>query len=292
MKKRNTKIISVILTLTILGLLLISAPAQAFLLGLSISDKDVNKGDIIDLKLTAQAIPEDSEIVSLSLNLSRTEILAGIPEEICNFKADGTIISGCNGIIIDKKDNIGYGYAYIHGYGYGYGYGENVLEYDIHLNTSEYYVGTYKTTLVVKTTDNVYNQNGEEITIKLPNPTILKACSIRAKQGAAIVQNQDFGTNNKINFYISNMRARNGQGYIMGQKGRTTYSYKFVVDKIIENDKTHAIIEVSGKYKVGIGKQMTEKSIVIFDKKNNQLDVIGKNLNIEYMDVSFKDSCI
>ena len=88
------------------------------------------------------------------------------------------------------------------------------------------------------------------------------------------------------------MRARNGQGYIMGQKGRTTYSYKFVVDKIIENDKTHAVIAVSGKYKVGIGKQIIEKSIVIFDKKNNQLNVIGKNLNIEYMDVSFKDSCI
>jgi hypothetical protein len=289
MKKRNTKIISVILTLTILAGLLISAPAQAFILGLSISDKNVEKGKIIDLSLSAQAVPEDSEIVSLSLNLSGTQSLLGLVEEFCNFKADGTIISGCKGIIIDKKDNIGYGYGYIHGYGYGYG--ENVLEYNIHLNTTEYYAGTYKTVLVVKTTNNnMYNKTGEDITI-IGNVTAMKACSIRAKQGEAIVQKEEFGTNNKINFYIPNIRARSGQGYILGQKDRTTYSYKFIVAKVLENDKTHAVIAVSGKYKIGIGKQITEKSIVVFDKKNNQLDIMGKNLNVEYMDVSFKDSC-
>ncbi len=291
MKKRNTKIISVILTLTILAGLLISAPAQAFILGLDISNKNVDKGKIIDLKLTAQAVPEDSEIVSLSLNLSGTSNLLGLVEEFCNFKSDGTIISGCKGIIIDKKDNVGYGYGYIHGYGYGYGYGENVLEYNIHLNTTEYYAGTYKTTLVVKTTNNnMYNKTGEDITI-IGTVDPMKACSIRAKQGEAIVQTQDFGTNNKINFYIPNIRARSGQGYILGQKDRTTYSYKFIVDKVLENDKTHAVIAVSGKYKIGIGKQIIEKSIVVFDKKNNQLDINGKNLNVEYMDVSFKDSC-
>ncbi len=168
------------------------------------------------------------------------------------------------------------------------------MNYKITYNTSVYFAGKYKTSLVVFSGNNPINSmDGDEINVlfNCTNGTCKpdKYCSIRAKNGDASVDETEFGEKNKINFYLPQKGARPGEGYITGQKGRTTFSYKFVVGNILEKDANHTAISVFGKYKVGIGPEKEEKSVLVLDKLNGRLDVLGEEVQIAYMDVNFKN---
>ncbi|MBS3079127.1 hypothetical protein J4218_03325 [Candidatus Pacearchaeota archaeon] len=285
-QKRNvTKIFALIITLGVLIALLISAPAQAYILSFNISDENVNKGEIVNFTASIQIEPQDrANITSIQLKLM------GPLDIICKFKPNGEIIEGCNGIIIQKISNCllysGYENDCLSGY-----YGNNSdLKYNITYNTSVNFAGLYKTSLVVMSGNSALNSiAGKTLNVLFPgydNQT--KYCSIRAKNGDAEVGGTNFGEINKINFYIPQKGARPGTGYITGQKGRTTFSYKFtVIDRPIERDVNHTAVSVSGKYKIGLGSEIEEKSVLLLDKRTGSLDVIGKNVQIEYMDVNF-----
>jgi len=312
-KRKVTKIFALTITLGILVTLIISAPAHAYILRLDVNQKTVNKGDIVSFDASIQVEPLDrANITSIQLKLM------GPLDIICSFKPNGEIIEGCNGITIERVSNCsvyggysgydgygkvyvdsGYGYSGYGSYGYGncgYGYEEDNSEmnYKITYNTSVYFAGKYKTSLVVFSGNNPINSmNGDEINVLFdcgPKGCIPdKYCSIRAKNGDASVDETEFGEKNKINFYLPQKGARPGEGYITGQKGRTTFSYKFIVGNILEKDVNHTAISVFGKYKVGIGPEKEEKSVLVLDKVNGRLDVLGEEIQVEYMDVNFKN---
>jgi hypothetical protein len=132
--------------------------------------------------------------------------------------------------------------------------------------------------------------SGKTLNVLFPGYQIqTKSCSIRAKNGEASADKAEFGQANKLNFYIPQKGARSGTGYITGQKGRITFSYKFKVVDSIERDVNHTAVSVSGKYRVGLGKETVEKSVILLDKVNGRLDVLGDNIEIKYMDVNFNE---
>jgi hypothetical protein len=302
LQKRNvTKIFALTITLGILVTLIISAPAHAYILRLDISNKTVNKGEIVSFDASIQIEPQDrANVTSIQLKLN------GPLDIICNFKPSGEIIEGCNGIKIEKITRCS-SYGKVHvtsGYGYGYGYDDcgygyeddSEMNYKITYDSGAYFAGKYKTSLVVYSGNNPINSVlGEEINVLFkcngPNGACItdKYCSIRAKNGDASVDETEFGDKNKINFYIPQKGARPGEGYITGQKGRITFSYKFVVGDILEKDANHTAVSVIGKYRVGIGSEKEEKSVLLLDKVNGRLDVLGEEVNVEYMDVNFKN---
>lgn len=270
-------------------MLLVSAPAQAFVLGLDLEDIIVNKGDIVDFEASIKVEPDDT------VNISSIVLKLDGPLDInCKFKTDGDIISECKGIQIKKISSSDDCYGY-DGYCYGYdgGYApedEKNFMYKISINTSLYFAGKYKTSLAIYSGNKLIGQK-KQGSIQINAKVSLKDCSIRAKKGDSIIEGESFGDNNKINFYISRRGSKTGQGYITGQYGRTTFSYKFSVKNILEDDANHTDIEVSGKYRVDLKGDKTEKSVIVLDKKNHKLTVVGENVNIEYMDVNFKEGC-
>ena len=121
-KKHSSKLLAGLVSLFVIGLLILSGPANAFDLGLSIDDSTIDKGDnavfsaSIDIK-SGENLPIDE--VSL--------IISGAGNRVCIFNVDGSKISGCDGIninLISETTSYGYGYGYgYYGYGYNFGYG-------------------------------------------------------------------------------------------------------------------------------------------------------------------------
>lgn len=299
-EKKVGKILIFIMTLGILVTLLISAPALAYVLRLDVSSTKVSKGDVVSFTASVQIEPEDrASITSLQLRL------IGPLDIICKFRPDGTIIDGCNGINITKiskcsnyvsyegyngYDSPGYGNTCLYGY---YGEDETLLTYNITYDTGSNFAGTYKTSLVVLAGNNPLNtMAGSDIIVNATiNPG--KYCSIRAKKGSATLEGSSFGTNNKINFYVpaknpTGSGARPGKGYIMGQKDRTTFSFDFTINDVLERNENQTVVSVTGKYKIGLNKQSDEKAVLVLNKKSNTLNVLGSDLKIAYMNVNFQ----
>ena len=290
-KRGLAKSFILIITLGVLITLILSAPAQAYILKLDSSNTSVQKGEKVNFVGSVQKEMNDrANITSLEF------ILEGPLKIICKFKLDGEIISGCNGITIQVTSTCtdpGYGYTNCNnesGYGYG-GYGNsNELLYNITYDTGKYFAGKYTPSFVVKSGNSVLNSKlGEELVVSPGSiPGAQKSCSIRAKDGTAIINGESFGNKNKINFYIPLKGARKGTGYINGQKGRTTFSYNFKVVDIIEQDVNHTAISVVGDYTIGVGKKTQESAVIVLDKVSNMINVTGADINIKYMNINFK----
>jgi hypothetical protein len=121
-QKKVTKIFALTITMGVLITLIISAPAQAYILRLDVSDKTVNKGDKVSFTAAIQIQPKDKANITL-IQLK----LVGPLDRVCSFKQNGEIIEGCDGITIKKisscsqydgHSNGGYGYDNNIGYGY------------------------------------------------------------------------------------------------------------------------------------------------------------------------------
>jgi hypothetical protein len=289
MKKEIVKkVLAGIITFSVLIILIVSAPASAYILNLQFPSKELTKGEQIKFHASIDIEPEDNPTIDY-VQLK----LAGPIVVNCKFYVNGSIISGCRGITIEKikVDTCDEGYDY----GYCYGYeSKKKLKYEIMLDSSTYIVGKYNSIFsLYSNKKEIAKISGETLTVNAVKPKKnIKSCSIRAKDGSSMIEGSDFGTNNKINFYVPIVGARSGEGFITGQKGRTTLSYNFKVKDIVENDENHTAISVTGKYRIGIGKEQIEDAIITLDKRNNKIDVFGENINIVYMNVNFKDGCI
>jgi len=279
-KRVFLRLLSIFITLSVVISLFLSAPAEAFILGINIPGGQIEKGQVITSKLTVKSEPNDGEVSFINFKL------VGHKTFDCQFDVNGSIIKGCEGISINKTSSSMYS-------GYGYGYvTETDLEYELTMDTGKFYPDTYSTFLIVQSGNKNKKQRGSDLKIINSSPSVpIKDCSLRAKNGAASIENVDFGSSNKINFYVPVKSARSGEGYITGQKGRNTFNYKFDIDEVIENNNDRTVIAVSGKYRVGIGNYVDEKSVITLEKKKNMINVIGDNVNIVYMDVEFKDGC-
>ena len=154
-------------TTTILILLLVAGPAQAFTINLQTKGtSEVEQGKTITI--TASVDINSGENIPIQ---ELVLILDGPEHRECTFDVTGKIKSGtnteCHGINIKKtpqpKINQNYGYNY--GYSYGYGYGSSELVYEITIHTQKFSVGKYNTQLKVTVDNSEYTEDGEKITI-------------------------------------------------------------------------------------------------------------------------------
>jgi len=176
--KSIRKILGLIACCFIVGLLIFSAPAQAFVLNLTMDKTSVTGGDFVNFESSVDINSnENLPISKLVLELDGSEKVS------CEFNTDGVIIRGCKGITIEKSTasssgNYGYGYgygystqSYYFGYGYGYTYGK--LVYKIKLDTSSYNTGNYNTKLYAYIGNEVFSKSGQILTINEKSTIVL-----------------------------------------------------------------------------------------------------------------------
>ncbi len=297
--KINSKITAILLTITIILVIFFAGPANAVILSLDISKVEVTRGSTINLMPKIQI--ESNELVnidSIELKLYKSSDIIE-----CKFYPNATIIIGCEGMKINlleanDQSNFGYGYGYLYksqsDYGYGYGYQPGFLMYNITLNTNKFDLGKYRTELIINVEDTKFNINGQDITILSKNsPKLNNRCSIRAFDGTFNIDSKEF-SNNRIKFYITKKESVDGKGSLSGQKGRERFTYKFDIDKIIENNESNLTVAVYGRYRIGrngIAKNIPENATLNFDRVNNRVSIIGDKINIKTMMVSFIEGC-
>jgi len=171
------RLFSIAITVMILGVLIFSGPANAFVLSIESSVEKATVGEIVNFSVSVDVESDLLPIDYLALEL------AGPQDIECRFQVDGTIISGCAGMKIDIISNTGYsqgnlsgnydGDSYNWGYGYGYGYGYEhgkgrTLLYSASLNTSGMLVGVYSTNFRAKISSDEFSRKGDDLTIESP----------------------------------------------------------------------------------------------------------------------------
>ena len=187
----NKKFIASFISVSILSLLFLAGPVQAFLLGLDVDNTTPNKGENITFTATLDIEKMDKYLPVKNLSL----ILNGPEYSECIFDINGNNLSKCKGIVsierisVHSENEYGYGYGYgydsdngygydfgydygyDYGYGYNYGYGGKPIkfEYKIILDTTDYSEGTYDTLLKVLIGDETFSKNGVQITINAPS---------------------------------------------------------------------------------------------------------------------------
>jgi len=277
--KMRARVISIAITVLILGILIWSGPANAFVLSLSVINPTAYSGEIISFIMSADTENNETGIDYLTLELAGDLVYS------CKFDVNGNIISGCLGMNITKISE-DYGYSY----GYGYGSLDNI-KFRIDLNTTNYRTGVYKNMLTVVQGSSVSSKRGTSVSIKQSRKGIID-CSIRGSGGTLSVGEIDFGKANKINFYLPLNNAANGKGYLTGQKGKERFSYNFDVLEVLNNSNNETSILVSGEYRLGLSPQVKEEAVIILIK-SGKISLISDNLNINLNDmkITFKKGC-
>ncbi len=283
MKEGVKRGIAVSITSTILIILLLAGPAQAVILGLTVTDTNVQQGDTTTF--TASIEIESGEFLEID---HFTLKLHGPDNIMCKFYPDGTIKQDCEGITINKLS----GPDYTYGYGYGYGYPEGEFEFEIILDTTYYRAGTYATSLIMEA-DKEYKQDGEPITIIPTLPlTQLEGCSIRAEgttltlTGPPLKEFDD----PKINFHIPLGNADQGTGALTAQNKNQRVAFDFKIVGIQSNTPLEAKILVQGPCKLKKDHTLTEATIT-YHKITNTIDVIGTDIIVMDMDITFSKRC-
>ncbi len=274
----HSKIVIGALVLGIIALLIFSAPAEAFISTIEIKNKNVDKGEKaiinLDVKTSEGESPKNIDYLIFQLK--------GPINIDCKFLSNTTIISGCSGIEIDDISPEPIGDCKKYGYGTGCD-----LKFKISLDTLDYETGIYASSLIINSKGKDTEISGGDISIIV----IGKVCSIRANDGKLIVDNMQF-EKNKINFYIPLKNANNGEGYLTGQKGRDRLMYRFSVDGTLINNKNLIKVKVSGKYRIGtFGKFIDETAVLTFDRIENTTSIMGNNIKMSGMKISFREFC-
>jgi hypothetical protein len=278
--KHSSKIFAVIISFVIIGLLIAMGPAQAYNLELKTDNTEVKSGGMIVFNAGLEI--EGNEFLNLS---SFALILNGPQTSDCEFNTDGSIIKGCDGMLIEPVSSAPYGY----GYGYGYGFSNGKFEYKITLNSSRYLPGTYKTKLNAFLGNDVVEKDGADILIK-PVISGLEGCSVRAENGKLSVESKEFSSP-KISFYIPLGNPDNGKGSITGRNKDARFSYKFDIIEVLENKKNYADIRVSGDYKLEREKDKPATLIIHFDKIKNRISINDKTISLKDAEVNFRKNC-
>jgi hypothetical protein len=278
-KMINSKTILGSFILFSITLLIISSPASAFIANIISNELIVDKGKVATFDLTLNIEEDDNieDIDHLEFNLDKTQ---SSTKYSCSFDIDANILEGCSGITIERTDDSDDGYCF------GYP-GECDINYKIILDTNEYDAGDYESLFIIVTNEDKKISDSGEFTIIEPDNSM---CSIRAKKGNLIVNGIEF-KNSKINFYIPYKQASEGQGYLYGQDSRTRFSYRFDVDKILENNDNQIRATVSGTYRLGPKIKTSETATLTFNKITQQITLVGPTIQYSDGDIYFKDGC-
>src|SRR3989344_116166 len=272
------KAVSVIISVVIIILLFVAGPANAFILGFTIKDPVVTKGDDVEFKISTQIEPEEF------LDIDKFTLVLNGPElQNCDFDANGNILNGCKGITITKLVSSNSTY----GYGYGYGYMAGVLEFKIKLDSGEYLGGVYHTSLKMIIGESEFEKTGQDIIIGI---TSLQGCSLRAEDGT--FSTEEISTkNNKLNLNVPLRDAVNGKGYIISQYKKGRAVYQFDIKSVIENDEDYALILTDATLKLAGQEKIQETSTVYLDKVNMVVNVDGETFDLNEMPIYFMQRC-
>ncbi len=261
----------------ILVILFITGPAQAFILGLNILDKDVSKGD--NISFVASTEIEDTEFLNVSHFIFE---LKGPQNIVCSFNPEGKIIDDCIGVMIEKISSPP-------SIGYGYNFGKGNLTFNITLDTNFYSVGIYKPSLFIVLNAQTFGKKSDNIIIR-GKVSLNQSCSIRGDNGDLFVEKFKF-EKNKLSFYIPEGNFKKGAGSITSQGGRKRFAYDFSVNEIVENTKDKLVLSARGKYRIDRNKAVKEDILIFFDKKTKQIDIIGDKIIASNINAKFVYQC-
>lgn len=154
MKKRNQRLTSILITMVVVAVLMIAAPAQAVLLKVGALSKEAEIDSTVTFSLGANLQGNDAIPIE--------EVILHIGAEECIFEVDGTPISSCDGISItpdvvteeyfeslygfgyDGEANTGTAFGYGYGFGSANGQGANQeLTWNVEWDTTGKSAGTY-----------------------------------------------------------------------------------------------------------------------------------------------------
>ncbi len=278
MKTRKTRLIVGFITTAVFLSLFMLGPAEAFILGLAISDNSPLIGDTI--KFIASAEVEEGEIIPVDLFILKLE---GEENVECKFFPNGTIFEGCKGMSIKNISSPEFGF----GYGYGYGFKKGEFLFEITLDTSFYLIGEYMTKLIAVADSSEFEVSGGKLFINAP---IKGACSIRAEKGLLELREQSF-TNNKLNLIVPLKQASDGQGFLISQEKKDRFLYKFDVVHIIENNNKTLSLKTSGTYRLGRQVEKIAEAIIKIDKNSHIINITDISFEIENMKINFMKGC-
>lgn len=280
MKKNINKFLSVSIALTVIVLLVLAGPAQAFILGLSVLDDTVFFSESVNFQLSAEIESgERKNITHFTLKLTGPENIS------CMFYPNGTIISGCPGITIVQVEDTSFGY----GYGYGYGFEPGFFKYNVTVSPGTLEVGNYNARLIAAVDDNDILSSITSFTV-FEDETLINGCSIRARDGQVTLDSQIFSGNSKLSLNSPLKNLKNaGQGGFESQ-GNKRISYKFKINKATAVNQI-ITFNVTGTF-MDVNKNKSSKdSIIIFNKATNKVDIISSGFNVQGMSVNFVRRC-
>lgn len=154
------KILALLFTCLVIGLLTLSGPVEGVSLSLSINKEKPKQGDTITVTANIEiAQNENTPIKRIVFELD------GPQKVSCAFDREGSPLSGCKNIRITLLNQPLFGYGYDSTYGYGYGFSPGNLQYKIEIDTDDLKAGTYSTMLKVEV-NHTYIQYGKNFTVK------------------------------------------------------------------------------------------------------------------------------
>ena len=266
-------------------MLYLAGPAQAFILGLAISDPLPQIGEMIVIDVSAEI--EQNDLLNISQFMA---MVNGPSSKTCTFLPNGTKID-CPDISIQVIQQPSFNF------GYGY-YDQGLFKYKLSLNTSGMNSGAYTIDLSAKEDQNIIDSSQKQFNLVAPIVgTILDQCSLRAKKGiynGNIVFN---GQKNSLNFHVPGKAATLGSGSlttqikIPNQKKLARESYSFIVtNAIITGDDTFEL-EVEGDLQISNTQNQFEQARIYVDKSSKQVSIVGSTFIMDNMNVTFMKWC-
>lgn len=277
MRRFNKNLTAVIISLTIIAMLIAVGPAKAAIIGVTILDDFLIIGELAEFIASIEV--EQGEFLDLQ---NFTLSLTGPQNLTCSFLPDGTVIGSCQGIQIQKIQDAEFGYSY----GYGYGFISGILKYNLTLNSSILQAGEYSTKVFAATPRQTFVS--EEGNFMVGESIPAEKCSLRADSGQIFLDNESFySPRTKLNLYVPEKRAVNGEGYITAQQGKERIVYQFRVDYSIKPTNNTVLIYTSGTLKNSSTQKKPESATILFKEDSLTIDINGKSLNISNMSVTF-----
>jgi PGF-pre-PGF domain-containing protein len=170
----KTKYASVAVTLVIVLMLILSGPATALNMGISMNNAAPAQGEEITFTVTANITGVDKYVPMQNFSLALSKDGSVVRNII--FAPNGTILSGNSDVTLDPiaspsstdsgygegvafDDQYGYGSGPEYAFGYGYGYAANggaggatlIYTYNVTVNTANFDVGSYSAQVLLNT---------------------------------------------------------------------------------------------------------------------------------------------
>lgn len=273
MVENSRFLVAAVITFGIIAILIISSPANAFILGFTISNPASFQGEQINFKISGEV--EADEILDIQSFMLK---FIGPENFSCSFAPDGSLISSCPIIVekIDLPESSQYGYGYLPG----------DIEYNVTLDSTLLETGTYVVSLIANLPEED-KLSGTQNLIILGGGDDLGTCSLRAKGGTSIFEDNNFGSKNTLNLFNPKNIAVDGRGLLTMIKGRERVTYEFAVKKAYQLDRYTIIFETTGTSKENRNPAEERTAAIIYNTLSSEISVYGSDIQVTEMKVNF-----